>query len=143
MARYGINKKPSDFMQELAERHKVLRKQAGYSQSELARRSGVLLGSLKRFESSGQISLESLLLLTDVLNRLNDFESVLKPIENFDAVEKKFSANFLTLANYFKVKNPKQIIEEVKTAVSDWKKFALDAGVKKKTINEIGKVISP
>ncbi|WP_353481252.1 helix-turn-helix transcriptional regulator [Haliscomenobacter sp.] len=78
-------------MREIAKRHKVLRKQAGFSQSELAKRSGVSLGSLKRFETSGQISLESLLLLADVLNRLDDFDAVLKPIENLQAIEKLFS----------------------------------------------------
>lgn len=93
LAKYEIwtNKKPYDFLQEIAERHKVLRKQAGYSQSELARRSGVSLGSLKRFESTGQISLESLLKLTELLNRLDDFDLILKPIENFDEIEKLFS----------------------------------------------------
>jgi transcriptional regulator with XRE-family HTH domain len=68
-----------------------LRKKAGFSQSDLAKRSGVSLGSLKRFERTGQISLESLLLLTDVLNRLNDFEAILQPLENLDAIEKLFS----------------------------------------------------
>ena len=67
MARYGINKKPFDFLEEIALRHKTLRKQAGYSQSELAKRSGVSLGSLKRFETTGQISLESLLKLMELL----------------------------------------------------------------------------
>lgn len=88
---FGLNKKPSDSLQEIAERHKVLRKQAGFSQSELAKRSGVSLGSLKRFETTGQISLESLLLLADVLNRLDDFDAVLQPIENLEAIEKLFS----------------------------------------------------
>ena len=68
-----------------------MRKQAGFSQSELAKRSGVSLGSLKRFELTGQISLESLLKLADVLNRLNDFEAILQPLENLDAIEKLFS----------------------------------------------------
>ena len=72
---FGLSKKPSDSLREIAQRHKVLRKQAGFSQSELAKRSGVSLGSLKRFETSGQISLESLLLLADVLNRLDDFDA--------------------------------------------------------------------
>lgn len=88
---FGLSKKPSDTLREIAKRHKVLRKQAGFSQSELAKRSGVSLGSLKRFETSGQISLESLLLLADVLNRLDDFDAVLKPIENLQAIEKLFS----------------------------------------------------
>jgi len=89
--KFGLNKKPVDVLQEIAQRHKVLRKQWGYSQSELARRSGVSLGSLKRFETTGQISLESLLLLADVLNRLNDFDAIFRPIENLEAIEKLFS----------------------------------------------------
>jgi transcriptional regulator with XRE-family HTH domain len=89
--KFGLYKKPSDTIQEIAQRHKVLRKQRGFSQSELARRSGVSLGSLKRFETTGQISLESLLMLADVLNRLDDFDALLKPIENLDAIEKLFS----------------------------------------------------
>lgn len=88
---FGLNKKPSDSLQEIAKRHKVLRKQAGFSQNEMAKRSGVSLGSLKRFETTGQISFESLLLLADVLNRLDDFDAVLKPIENLKAIEKLFS----------------------------------------------------
>ena len=91
MINFSVNKKPYDFLREIALRHKTLRKQAGFSQSELAKRSGVSLGSLKRFESTGQISLESLLKLTDVLNRLNDFEAILQPLENLDAIEKLFS----------------------------------------------------
>jgi transcriptional regulator with XRE-family HTH domain len=92
MSHFTTNKKPFDFLREIAARHQALRKQAGFSQSELAQRSGVSLGSLKRFERTGQISLESLLQLTDVLNRLNDFETILQPIENLDAIEKLFSA---------------------------------------------------
>jgi len=88
---FGLAKKPADYLQEIAKRHKVLRRQAGFSQSELAKRSGVSLGSLKRFETSGQISLESLLRLADVLNRLDDFDAILKPMENLNAVEKLFS----------------------------------------------------
>jgi transcriptional regulator with XRE-family HTH domain len=91
MSHFSINKKPYDFLQDIALRHKALRKQAGFSQSELAKRSGVSLGSLKRFELSGQISLESLLQLADVLNRLNDFEAIFQPIDNLDAIEKLFS----------------------------------------------------
>jgi transcriptional regulator with XRE-family HTH domain len=91
MSRFGVNKKPYDFMQEIAEKHRVLRKQAGFSQSELARRSGVSLGSLKRFESTGEISFASLLQLVEILNRLDDFDSILKPIENLDKIEQLFS----------------------------------------------------
>ena len=88
---YGLNKKPADWMLEMAERHKMLRKQAGFTQSELARRSGVSLGSLKRFETSGQISMQSLFLLIDVLGRLDDVDKILKPIENMKEIERLFS----------------------------------------------------
>jgi transcriptional regulator with XRE-family HTH domain len=91
MSHFSINKKPYDFLLDIALRHKALRKKAGFSQSELAKRSGVSLGSLKRFELTGQISLESLLQLADVLNRLNDFEAIFQPIDNLDAIEKLFS----------------------------------------------------
>ena len=91
MPKYGTDKKPFDFLEEIASRHKALRKQAGFSQAELAKRSGVSLGSLKRFETTGQISLDSLLKLVHVLNRLNDFDLILKPIENLKAIEKLFS----------------------------------------------------
>ena len=90
---YGLNKKPADWMLEMAKRHKMLRKQAGFTQSELARRSGVSLGSLKRFETSGQISIQSLFLLIDVLGRLEDFDTILKPIENMKEIERLFSEN--------------------------------------------------
>ena len=69
----------------------MLRKQAGFTQSELARRSGVSLGSLKRFETSGQISIQSLFLLIDVLGRLDDVDKILKPIENMKEIERLFS----------------------------------------------------
>ncbi len=88
---YGLNKKPTDWMLEMAKRHKMLRKQAGFTQSELARRSGVSLGSLKRFETSGQISIQSLFLLIDVLGRLDDLDTILKPFENMKEIERLFS----------------------------------------------------
>jgi len=52
------------------------RKARGYTQTELSKRSGVSLGSLKRFETTGQIALESLLKLALVLECLEDFGAV-------------------------------------------------------------------
>ena len=43
------------------------------TQKELAERSGVSLGSIKRFESTGQISLSALLEISLVLNALDEF----------------------------------------------------------------------
>lgn len=67
MNKYSIEKTPRDVRFDMAEKHKKLGKQKGFSQVELAERSGVSLGSLKRFENKRQISLESLLKLVCVL----------------------------------------------------------------------------
>ena len=91
MLKFGVEKKPYDILKELALKHKILRKQSRLTQSEIAKRSGVSLGSVKRFELTGQISLESLLKLALVLNRLKDFELILKPNENLKEIEKLFS----------------------------------------------------
>ena len=68
--------KPSDIQDQLRVKFKTRRKQLGYTQTELAECSGVSLGSLKRFESTGQISLESFLKLAFVLECLEEFGGV-------------------------------------------------------------------
>ena len=92
MNKYSIDKLPGDVRLELARKHKNLRKQKGLSQNELAERSGVSLGSLKRFETKGLVSLESLLKLVFVLGRLSDFERVLEPDKNLKHIEKLFDS---------------------------------------------------
>ncbi len=82
---YSLSPTPTEISQQLAQRHKLLRKQLKFSQAEMAERSGVSLGSLKRFETTGQISLESLLKLAHLLDRLADFEELFQPqVENND-----------------------------------------------------------
>ncbi|CAA6826284.1 MAG: Unknown protein [uncultured Sulfurovum sp.] len=73
-------KTPHDMMQELSRKFKERRLSIGYTQQALADRSGVSLGSVKRFESSGQISLHSLLKLALILECLDDFESIANPM---------------------------------------------------------------
>jgi transcriptional regulator with XRE-family HTH domain len=91
MFKFGITKNPIDLLNEIASKHRIIRKSFGLSQSELAEKSGVSLGSLKRFERTGHISLQSLLMLSHVLNRLEDFDLIFKPKENLDEIEKLFS----------------------------------------------------
>ena len=67
---------PSDMMETLKTKFRQRRKALGYTQPELSSRAGVSLGSLKRFESTGQIALESLLKLALVLECLGDFERI-------------------------------------------------------------------
>jgi transcriptional regulator with XRE-family HTH domain len=91
MTKFGQEKKPFDVLKDIAEKHKVLRKQARLTQGELAKRSGVSLGSLKRFELSGQISLESMLKLAQVINRIGDFELVFNENDDLKNIDKLFS----------------------------------------------------
>jgi len=83
-----LPKTPIEIMQELKTKFRERRKRLGYTQNELATRSGVSLGSLKRFERSGQISLESLLKLALVLECLGDFSAVCcEEEERFGSIE--------------------------------------------------------
>jgi len=91
MRRYSINKLPSDVLLNTATKVRKLRKEAAYSQAELARRSGVSLGSVKRFENTGQISMVSFLKILHLLNRLEEFDGILQSGENLEEIEKLFT----------------------------------------------------
>lgn len=71
-----ILKTPTEVMKDVALRVKSKRLALNLTQEGAALRSGVSLGSLKRFESTGQISLESLLKLAHAVNSLSDFEDL-------------------------------------------------------------------
>ncbi|MCY1634992.1 helix-turn-helix domain-containing protein [Marinifilum sp. D737] len=90
---YSVSTTPYEMSKALAERHKALRKRLKLSQSEMAERSGVSLGSLKRFESTGKISLESLLKLAHLLNRLEDFNKLFQAREDQSHIENLFTSN--------------------------------------------------
>jgi transcriptional regulator with XRE-family HTH domain len=91
MAVYSIDKTVREVLLETSTKVKSLRKQKKYTQMEFAERSGVSLGSLKRFENTGQISFESLLRLVNVLHRLEDFDNILKINQDLERLEKMFS----------------------------------------------------
>lgn len=70
---------PEQVSKTLAVRLKALRLAKGWKQATLAERSGVSLASVRRFETSGQVSLQHLLELAFALNRLDDFDALLQP----------------------------------------------------------------
>ena len=72
---------PANIMAQLKDNFKQRRLQFNLTQQGLSKRSGVSLGSLKRFELTGQISLESLLKLALVLEYLDDFTIIAKQKE--------------------------------------------------------------
>lgn len=73
---FSAYKTPYEVSCELAEKAKVKRKYMKLTQQQLADKSGVSLGSVKRFERTGEISLSSLLRIASVLDSIRDFEHV-------------------------------------------------------------------
>ena len=65
-------KTPNDIAHELVEKIKQHRKKLKISQAQLASKSGVSLGSIKRFESKYEISLNSLIKILIALNLEQD-----------------------------------------------------------------------
>ncbi len=68
---------PKQIMQMLSQRGRQKRLELNLTQSGLASRAGISLGSLKRFEQTGQISLESLTKIALVLGEANSFDKLL------------------------------------------------------------------
>ncbi len=64
----------------IAEKIKRLRKRKKITQKELAKRSGVSLGSIKRFEQSGEISLQSLTKIALALGVENELEDLFENV---------------------------------------------------------------
>ena len=91
MKNYSLTKVPSQVQLELASRFREIRRDKKVSQSQLANKSGVSLGSIKRFEQTGQISLESLLKLAHLFDRLSDFDTVFKIDADLKEIAKLFS----------------------------------------------------
>lgn len=69
-------KTPNDIAKELIEKIKQHRKKLKISQAQLATKSGVSLGSIKRFESKYEISLNSFIKILIALNLEQDLENL-------------------------------------------------------------------
>lgn len=67
---------PSDIDKSLAQRVKKIRKRKKITQKELAARSNVSYGTLKRFEQTGDISLNSLTKVAIELGIVNEIKSL-------------------------------------------------------------------
>lgn len=70
---------PSEVASDLASRVRALRLSRNWKRDTLAVRSGVSASTLKRFERTGQISLEAFLKLCEALERLDELERILQP----------------------------------------------------------------
>jgi transcriptional regulator with XRE-family HTH domain len=92
MQSFSLFKQPHEFKLELSQRLSKIRKSQGFSQQELARRSKVSLGSIKRFEQKGEMSLHHLLEISLILGVLDDFDLLFQPKQDVisDKVRKAF-----------------------------------------------------
>lgn len=70
-----LMKTPKDVNNDIVKRMRARRKEKKLTQVELSRLAGVSLGSLKRFEQTGNISLNSLIKIAFVLDCQEDFDS--------------------------------------------------------------------
>lgn len=64
---------PSEIAKKIAVKAKEKRLYYNYTQEALAKKSGVSLGSIKRFERASEISLQNLLLLALALDATDEF----------------------------------------------------------------------
>jgi transcriptional regulator with XRE-family HTH domain len=62
----------------LKDRFRLRRKELKLSQQNLAKRSGVSYGSIRRFESSGEVSLTSLLRMSQAMGLIDEFDPLFK-----------------------------------------------------------------
>ena len=67
---------PSDVMQRTAQRAKALRLEQNITQQELADKVGIAVGTVKRFEKTGEIQFNHLLRIALVLGKLEDFSNI-------------------------------------------------------------------
>ena len=66
-------KYPEEVAKDIALAEKKKRKKRRLTQEELSARAGISVGSLRRFEQTGEISFVSLLKIAAVLGELNQF----------------------------------------------------------------------
>ena len=74
--RFFNQKTPNEIAKSLADKIKEHRKKLKISQEVLAQKSGVSLGSIKRFETKYEISLQSFIKITIALDLDDDLENL-------------------------------------------------------------------
>lgn len=77
---------PKDLARGIANRLRTRRLELNLTQAALAKKSGVSLGSLQRFENQAEISLKSLLKLAVALNATAEFKNLFSVV-NYQHIE--------------------------------------------------------
>ena len=85
-----IDKTPNLIMSGIAQRVKQRRLEKGWTQKMLAAKAGLSLPSYRRFESSGEISVRSLVMLGFALDMTDEFETLFssKTYQSIDDIVK-------------------------------------------------------
>ena len=87
---------PSDVAMKLAKRIKEIRRRKKITQKELAGRSNVSYATLRKFEKTGQISLESFIKLTMELGLIQEINNLFtEPVYN--SIEEVINAREIEL----------------------------------------------
>ena len=73
---FDIHPLPGNVLAQVAAREKALRKKQGLSQTQLAEKAGVSLGSLRRFEQTGHIAFASLVSISFALRCESELEGL-------------------------------------------------------------------
>lgn len=76
----------NEINKEIADNVRQLRKRKKITQSELAKKSGVSFASIKRFEQTGEISLQSLTKIAIALNVEDELETLFTSVP-FSSIE--------------------------------------------------------
>ena len=81
---------PGDINKKIAERIRAIRNRRKISQKELGEKSGVSLGSVKRFEQSGEISLLSLTKIAIALGIDDEMKNLFAdvPFQSIEEIKK-------------------------------------------------------
>lgn len=85
-----IDKTPNLIMSGIAQRVKQRRLEKGWTQKMLAAKAGLSLPSYRRFESSGEISVRSLVMLAFALDMTDEFKTLFssKTYQSIDDIVK-------------------------------------------------------
>lgn len=78
MTNKNVWEKPTGINKTIATRLRAIRRKQKVSQEKLWLMSGVSLGSIKRFERTGDISFNSLIKIATALGRIEEVENLFK-----------------------------------------------------------------
>lgn len=81
---------PSEASEQIAGRVRDARLARGWTQAQLAERSGIPLSTYRLFERTGQVSLERLIAVTSALGRMAEWDLLMRPPapQSLDEIER-------------------------------------------------------